>query len=339
MEDNKKIFCAPYNGDFPGVKRLVEDYGDHIYEFYGCDGRFNSAKSPFDAKENLDVRIDSFGKTVEFLNKNNVKFNYTLNGVHIKEYLNEDNTKNLLKNLKDVGVDSITLSAPYLIPWVKEAGFKIVHSVLQDVYSEFKIKYLLEYGGGDRFIIHQNFNRQIDTLKYLKSILPSKSSLEMIVNLECRLFCPNDVMHYTAPGHEVWNFISTFCRKENRSIQDWLKRVWIRHKDIKRYQNIGISYFKIVERTMPSEAIYSRVKYFIDGTTISPSGKHLYPSYFRDFSTGTVFTEEDLDEYFDFVFSEPGCTGRCTECKFCDIYEDKLNKKYNLSEAFMKLHA
>jgi collagenase-like PrtC family protease len=337
MENIEKRFCVPYNGDYYGIVKIVESYKEHIHEFYGCDGRLSSARFPYDTQKTLNSKIYTFKKTMEYLNGNSINFNYTLNNVYLNDYLNIEKLKSLLQDLKSMKVESITLSYPYLIPYVKETGFKIVHSVLQNVDSDLKIQYLLEYGGGDRFIVHGNYTRQINFLRYLKSIIPKESPLEILSNLICRINCPNETMHYMGETQSVGDFCYSFCKKEKRTIRDYLQRVWIRHKDVKKYQDIGINFFKLMDRTMPSDLIYFCVKYFIEGIkTPSSDNSSIYPSYFKDFSTGVIFTDDDLDEYFDFVFSER-CTGRCTECKYCDIYADKLQRKYNLNEAFMKL--
>jgi hypothetical protein len=183
------------------------------------------------------------------------------------------------------------------------------------------------------FIIHGNYIRQINTLKYLKTIIPESSFLEIPVNLNCRLDCPNEIMHYSYGDDD--GFCNNFCRKDKRTLKDWLKRVWVRHKDIEEYQNIGIDFFKITERAMPSKVIYSYLKYFVDGTRTNPS-QVLYPDYFEDELTGIIIDDAEMDNYFDFIFSEPGCTGRCTECGHCDMFVNKLKKKYNPKEAFIK---
>jgi collagenase-like PrtC family protease len=334
MKPVKRIFCVPYNGDYYGVENMVKDYGDHIYEFYGIDGQFPSAKTSFDYRKNRDSRIHTLKETVKFLNEKNIKFNYLLNDIFIENYIeNLENIKRLLKGLKDIGVESITLSYPYLISHVKETGLKVVHSVLQNVYSEIKIKYLLEYGGGDRFIIHGNYVRQISILKYLKKIIPENSFLEIPVNLKCRLDCPNEIMHYSYRDDA---FCGEFCRKSKRSLEDWLKRVWVRYKDIEKYQSIGIDFFKITERSMPSKTIHNYLGYFVNGIMTNPD-QLSYSSYFKDELTGTIIDDTELDNYFDFIFSEPGCTGRCTECgNYCNMFVDKLKRKYNLEKAFMK---
>jgi hypothetical protein len=333
MKNAKKIFCVPYNGDYYGVKDMVNDHEAHIYEFYGTDSQFSSAKWSFDHQKSKDSRIYTFKKTIEFLNSKNIKFNYLLNSP-TENYMDKiGDIKKLLKELKNMGVESITLSYPYLISYAKEKGFKIVHSILQNTCSDLRIKHLLEYGGGDRFIVHGNYIRQINALKYLKKILPENSFLEIPVNLNCRLDCPNEIMHYNC-GDSI--FFKDFFRKDKRGFKDWLQRVWVRHKDIEEYQSIGIDFFKITERAMPSKTIYNYLKYFIDGSMMNPS-QILYPGYFKDELTGTVVTDDELDNYFDFIFSEPGCTGKCTECgNYCDMYVDRLEKKYSLKGAFIK---
>jgi hypothetical protein len=132
------------------------------------------------------------------------------------------------------------------------------------------------------------------------------------------LNCPNKPAHYLAGSlPEVQAFLRNFCESPN--LADYLKRVWIRHQDVQRYQKIGINLFKISGRQINSKQLLGQLEYFLNDTYYQDSYiEYMYTKY------GIKKNETELDEFFDFLFSKPGCTGRCTECGSCEQFAKKL---------------
>jgi collagenase-like PrtC family protease len=316
---NKK-FCLPYNGIFQS-EEIVDNYQDKIYEFYGDDSVFNSAIRSYGKFLTEKERFENLQSTVKYLFDRNIFFNYTLNSFDIREYVGnkEKNFIDNLKRIKDIGVDSVTITHPYLAHLVKNVGLKVVNSILLHVNSETKANYLIKFGF-DRIILDNNYNKRIKEIKYLKTILPSNISLEMLSNNGCKKDCPNEFSDYLGGYIEnIQKFCTAFCKEEtNPDISEFLKRNFIRNVDISKYENIGVNLFKIPGRMKSNGFLNNGFRYWLSDEYKSPDIYYL-KKYFN-----IIKNESELDDYFDFLFSDAGCSGHCSECGFCDRYAKKL---------------
>jgi collagenase-like PrtC family protease len=312
-----KIFCLPYNGDNNLVKDTINSFGDSIYEFYGSDSLFKSSTKTYSETKDLSV-------IVRYLLDNNIQFCYILNSLDIRYYeIMKNDIINHLKKLKDFGITMVTVSQPYVSSIVKEAGLQVNCSTLQNIHTETGIKHMLNYGYS-RITINENYTKDISNLRYLREVTPKNIPFEIIASNGCFQDCPNKLTHYT-PTEELSKFCYNFCSYDTTSI-DWLRRVCIRYQDIEKYQDIGIELFKIPGRFRDTEDLKRQFAYWLDNKTYKTAGiNYLYN--FLKITPDIPLTE--LDNYFEFLFTKPGCTHRCTECGFCKEFSNKLMQKYN----------
>ncbi|MDR0676454.1 MAG: hypothetical protein LBF97_05395, partial [Elusimicrobiota bacterium] len=91
MENNEKCFCIPLAGGLNYVKKIVNKFKNKIYEFYGTNGEIISAVN------SKNINIDEFYKIIDFLNYNNIKFNFTMNNMNGYVYSENDKYKKILK--------------------------------------------------------------------------------------------------------------------------------------------------------------------------------------------------------------------------------------------------
>jgi collagenase-like PrtC family protease len=306
---NEKDFCVPYNGDIELVKEALK-YKNNIYEFYGTDGKFISGR------ETLNTVTD-FEKTIILLRKNNIKFNYLFNSLNIVYY--NDNLKEIkqhLKYLKQLKVDSITCTSPFIAEIAKTFKFQIISSTNQFIDTETKVNYLIELGY-DRILVAEDIQRHINKLKYLNSL--SSIPFEVMVNNLCLLDCPFRLTHqcslqYEFKNDELDTYISRNCTSY-KNVLNLLKSSYIRPVDVDVYRKLGIKYFKIAGRTSTTQNILKFIDIYVNKKPMNL--RELDSRFYTDLNS------EKLNEFYQFFWDEK-CEGRCSICGHCNKWADIL---------------
>lgn len=256
---------------------LISDYP--VYEIYGkLKNDFIGGGRPDNTLMNIEK--EKFENHVKKVRSAGIKFNYLLNGSCLSNKEQDvdwqNNFKEFLNYLKDVGVNALTVSNPYILQFIKKyfpQDFTIRISTFACIDSYEKAKYWEDMGADYICVDFVKINRNFDVLKYMVDNL-KKSKIEVLVTNSCLKNCPMIHTHTNALAHastksadsidyEDWSLF--YCqKKELENLEEYIKSPWVRPEDIKYYEKIGIEHFKITERDFPTSELVKRVKAYTE---------------------------------------------------------------------------
>ncbi|MBC1970818.1 U32 family peptidase [Listeria marthii] len=208
---------------------------------------------------------------------NGLTFNYTFNNPFLSNEEFTQRGKNELKELLDwlyeIEVDSLTVSIPIILQYVKKNYPKLEVKISSSVCvnSVSKIRYWEEMGADCIVLDPMTVNRDFILLKDLRN--STNIDLELIVNNNCLYECP------MLPYHQA--FLGQSSRMAGKKVdEDYCylgcskKRVLdpvnylisdiIRPEDIHYYEKLGYSNIKIIDRATPTELLVKRCKVYTD---------------------------------------------------------------------------
>lgn len=326
---SEKIWCLPFNGDIEFALDFTKKNSNYIFEFYGDDGFFSSSRHC------QNKSCTDLAKLVKELSKMNVRFNYTLNSPNLEGYLIHENALFLhLKELKELGVQSITTTHPAFLEMLKELDFSVSASAVQCISSAPQA-IQAERIGFDRILLVEDLNRNI---KSLKEIIEAVSiPTEIIINNLCFMNCPWRISHYAIDGirtpkidKKTWNHYNEMmlkCRNRWReNPANFLKSTWVRPEDIKHYRRLGIKYMKLVGRDWPSERLEKVFNIYFNQSCDGFVFDYLRPGYNIKEKYGIRnLRNYELDDFFGFFFENGNsCSGLCNKCRHCETYAKEL---------------
>ncbi len=256
--------------------RLIDKLKDYpVYEVYGkLQQDYVGGGRPSNTLKKIDRAI--LERHVKKVRENNIKFNYLLNGACLanKEQNEEwqQNMREFLDYLKEIGVNALTVTNPFLLQIIKKYYncFTVRISTFACIDSFEKAKFWEEMGADYICVDFVKINRDFKTLKYMVDNL-KKSKIELLMTNSCLKNCPYIHTHTAALSHasnsvneEKTNYADWCLYKcqeyQLRHLEEYVKSPWIRPEDVKEYENIGIEHFKITERDFPTEELVKRVK-------------------------------------------------------------------------------
>ena len=337
---------------------VYEVYGKLKHDYIGGGRPDNHLK---------DIEIDSFEKHVKKVRDAGIRFNYLLNGSCLGNMEQDEKWqkefKNFLNYLKQVGVNALTISNPFILMLVKKYfpnDFYTRISTFECVDSYKKAKYWEELGADYLCVDFCSINRDFKTLKYMVDNL-EHAKVELLVTNSCLKNCPMIYTHTSGLSHasnksknksyEDWGLF--FCQNyELKHLEEYIKSPWIRPEDIKYYEQIGIEHFKITERGFPTEWLLKRLKAYVDrkwdGNLLDLIQGHgvveninnekketktrteIYNEIKRVRGLGQprefdrhIFIDNSKLENFIKFFVEGKCTGNCNKCKYCESFAKK----------------
>ena len=282
-------------------------------------------------------------------------FNYLLNDPCLNNMeWQEDTHRELVQHLEwlsNAGVDSVTVAIPYLLELIKAQfpRLRVEVSTIAHVNSVARAKFFKSLGA-DSIMLDSNINRDFKLLKAIRSAV--NCELGVLTNTSCLYQCPYEYYHNNTLGHASQNcnplngFYMDYCvlHCALSSISDtsqFIKSRWIRPEDIHIYQEMGIDFFKIGGRAMPTEwiinaaAAYSSLRYqgnlYDILNNFSPKTSNAKSNL-----SGTQITtiasppevyidNQALEGFVDF-FKEQDCLSGCSQCHYCQEIADKVVK-------------
>ena len=280
-------------------------------------------------------------------------FNYLLNAPSMGNMeWDEDTHDELLKHLEwlsNAGVDHVTVAIPYLAELIKSQfpHLKVEVSTIAHVNSVARAK-LFESLGADSIILHSNVNRDFKLLQAIRNAV--KCELGVLTNSLCLYQCPYEYYHNNTLGHASQNYNSlngfymdycvTHCTLERfRDTSQFIKSRWIRPEDIPIYEEIGIDFFKIAGRAMPSEWIINATLAYSSGQCQGNLSSILYvpnpkidcadpvlasTQTARIVSPPKVYIDNQALEGFVDFFKKQDCLSECAHCNYCQKTADKV---------------
>lgn len=310
-------FSVGYNGRLEDLKRIVaaSDKIGYVYTG-GLAGKIAGGRPQYLKS------MDALAEQVDFAHKNGIKFEIALNspcGFESKSNKKWwDEIKKYIKDLESNGIDSITVSHPFLMQIVKENTNMILNVSTICEISTVRSALYYEQLGADVITPSMNVNYDLETLELMSKKL-KKAKLKIMVNEHCLGDCPWRRFHHNHYAHSNVEFDYHYHCKSLFLQYPYLLLTnnSIRPEDIDRYFEITES-FKIVGRLVPIDDLIMRIKAY--------SRRYYKGNYVALFDTGLsrIFSipNEELDDLFSHKVK---CNKICEECGYCIELEKKLN--------------
>ena len=193
------------------------------------------------------------------LHENGIHFSYALNasccGNIEYTYEGSKSLDSFLGGLKDIGVDSISLSIPFFIDRVKRRypEFEVKVSTVCGTRSVQEVGRYEEMGA-DKICLDVSTNRNFPLLKAIRESVDCE--IELIANTSCLLNCPYVGYHFNISAHGSQSLNDGPKNYINHSrirclmfkfkyLSEMIKSPWIRPEDLHYYEDIGIDSIKI----------------------------------------------------------------------------------------------
>jgi collagenase-like PrtC family protease len=288
---------------------------------------------------------------IKLAHSSGLTFNYLLNAPCMNNMeWHEDTHRALLQHvewLSDAGVDSVTVAIPYLLELIKSQfpRLKVEVSTIAHVNSVARAKFF-ESLGADAIILDSNVNRDFRLLSAIRDAV--RCELGVLTNSTCLYQCPYEYYHNSTVGHATQNhnplngFYVDYCVLHCASSRlsdtsQLIKARWIRPEDIHLYEEIGIDFFKIGGRAMPTEwivnatAAYSSRRYrgnlYDILVALTPKVTWAAQPGMQMTSPGQppriYIDNQGLEGFIDF-FKKQDCLSGCSSCDYCQRIADKV---------------
>jgi len=222
-------------------------------------------------KQGID-RIHKSGRTFNYLFNGTCAGNQETSRQFIREFAKQ------LQWLRDLQVDSVTVSLPFIFEFIKKnfPGIKLSVSANAYVDNEEKARFWEGLGADritlDAFTLNRDFKR---IAKIRKAV---KCRLQVIANNGCLCECPFAACHGLAAAHasekghiskgflvDFYKLMCVYTRVKEPA--RYLRCDWIRPEDVHLYEGLGIDSLKLVTRGLPTGILakivhaYSRRRY------------------------------------------------------------------------------
>ena len=259
---------VPANYD-PAILPALKQYG--AFEIYG--------KLPFDVTGGgrpsymaTALSKRALASYIGEAHRQGLEFNYLLNSACFgnAEWTRPFHRKLdlLLTWLTELKVETLTISAPYLVQVVKKRfpHFKVKVGIYAQVDTVKRAKYWEDLGCDTINLESFSINRDFETLAKIRQAV--KADLVLIANHFCQPNCPYQIQHQNGHAHASGLNPSFYidypimqCQKNRLTHQElFISAGWIRPEDTARYEAIGYTTFKLLERNIPSDVLVERAK-------------------------------------------------------------------------------
>lgn len=356
-----KIGC---NFDPKLIDGILElNYGNTnriINELFGSD-REHAYLTARPAFRLPDIDKSGFEKYLRRCIEAGVKFNYTMNSPYpgSKKFLSDQKKKIIdhVKFLEDSGVAIITISAPVLAEFIREASssIEIEISTIAHIDTVTQIKAWKDKYSINRICSNLLKNRSV---KFLRNAATYCKANNIVLNLMVNEFCStgggDDSKPYST--HCIYRDSCYLCHAENETPDDdrllnrypmaycissrshsstWLKSMFIRPEDIYLYENIGIDHFKITGRTATTQYLLKVAEAYIRGIwndNLLALWKPLETIHTHqnelDFEHNILIDNSKLNGFVNFWFENENhdCSIEiCGEtCRYCNEYAKRV---------------
>ena len=332
---------------FEAVASMTRKYKcSRVHEVYGSFPQdiIGNLRPPFAV---LDVDRKKMKEYILFLHEHQIHFNYVLNSTITTglEY-SEAGKKKILSfigNLLEMGVDSFTISSPYLVSTIHSefSDVKLTASICCKIMSPRKAVEFEDIGV-DEIVLDRDINRRFDIIKSIRNAV--KTKIKLLCNTPCLLQCINQTYHDNLsslltnslmgatckidPKIPFEPYCSSYCReKKERQPVEWIKSPWIRPEDINIYQNMGIDEFKIDGRDRNAEyveeVIDAYLRQYYEGNFFHLIREKI-PRINSDFKCANYIpyvNNRKLDSFLDpFVSGRVICDYYCDMCGYCNDF-------------------
>lgn len=259
--------AANYDLDLAG--QLAAFPVEEVYGKFPCDfiggGRPAYMGTPLSHRE--------LARYIEALSGAGIRFNYLLNAACLgnREWSGrwQRRLPRLLDRLGEMGVQSLTVSTPYLLEAIRRrfpGHFHIRVGIFAQVDTPRRARFWRELGADAITLESFSLNRDFARLRAIRAAVDC--DLSLIANHCCLPNCPLQPYHQNGFAHASDGsgglFIDyCFLACARRRLADpaaFVRSAWIRPEDTARYEALGYSTFKLLERGIPSAELLNRVR-------------------------------------------------------------------------------
>lgn len=269
------MFSVPFNGNLDGLRNLLKAGAKKVY---GCASQplpeANLATSGRASIDLVDVTWVVLEQAVSLSYQHNAEFEYVLNTPNYAAIENDaayrKTYKKLLGKIKEIGISTIKISAPVLIPLIDSYSFDFSVSKFSRVRSPQQAKHW-EQLGVKCICLDPSINREFKIIQAIKKTVSCQ--IELLVNDFCLSGCPFALSHasyscaYSGVGniYQYNHYYSFHCIQEfvNRP-ENIIKAPFIRPEDLHLYEELGINWFKLTDRNMSSEWLSNVMSAYTD---------------------------------------------------------------------------
>lgn len=299
------------------------------------------------------VSDEKLGEYIARLHQNGIEFNYVINSTVSdgREYTEEGRKSivNFVKNLLELGVDSFTITSSYYMILLKNhfPNIKINASICNEIDNVQKARQF-ELAGANVLVLNRDVNRNFKMLKAIKD--NTSAELKVLCTTPCVFRC-QDVHYHANLSSTLSNELQRYMPIDEKNsishtsvnclmkklvhLEENIKSPWIRPEDMKYYEEIGISLFKIDGRDRSAEYNIEIVKAYLnqafDGNLLYLM-KTGYPKDLTSIRENNCtdylrlgIDNRDLDRFLEpFVKGTITCDNGCEKCQYCKRISEKI---------------
>jgi collagenase-like PrtC family protease len=318
-------------------ERLNRKYdGSRVMETYGNITRNNTFESGRPVNLLPDVDLERLKEYIGYSAARGIEFNYTLNASTLqnREFtpLGIAEIRSFLGRLHNAGVRNVTVTLPALMEIVWKSGFdfSVKVSTISQVTNAEKAMFYKGLGA-DRLVVDESINRDFDALGRIRRRFGDK--VELIVNVVCYKNCVYRMPHYNQMSYDSvkladqtsYDYFGHRCVLQRfDAIANLLKLNWIRPEDLKYYNEIGITRFKLQGRQAmvngdPLRALEAYFQQSYDGDLMELLDMFDPTSSFR-----VPMDNKKLEGFIQpFVKNDRFCRSDCETCGYCETMARK----------------
>ena len=224
-------------------------------------------------RPSLTLRDVKKGKVKEFVDeahRRDLKFNYLMNGTCFDNLeITKTGYRDIRKTLdwlSEINVDIVTVSLPMVLEIIKKnyPNFSVSVSIQVRIDGFEKARYWQNLGADKLNISYVDINKNFEEIRKIKEKTTCK--IQTIANLMCMNKCPMVTLHANYNAHasqknHVNNnfsfdyYLFSCAEKLLSNPVEILKSAFIRPEDLHYYEEAGVDYIKLVERSMTTEAL------------------------------------------------------------------------------------
>ncbi len=215
--------------------------------------------------------MSALGRYVAVLLRHRIEFNYLLNsscqGNHEWTRSWQKRFMRLIDRLSNIGIRTVTVSTPFLLEVIKTRfpEFKVKVGLFAQVDTPRRARFWEDLGADAINLESFSINRDFQRLAAIRAAV--RCDLQLIANHSCLPNCPMQSYHqngfaHSSDGSRTIFIDYCFLRCSQMRLEDpslFIKSGWIRPEDLSRYEAMGYTTFKLIERGMPSEELLKRV--------------------------------------------------------------------------------
>ncbi|SET66011.1 U32 family peptidase [[Clostridium] polysaccharolyticum] len=284
-----------------------------------------------------------------------LEFDYIMNSTVLDggEYTNEGKKEivEFVGRLVDAGLNTITISAPYLVRLIKKfyPELNITASICAEVES---VQRALDFEeiGVNCIVPAKDVNRDFKTLRNM--VTACNSSIKVLCTTPCLYKCSDLYYHMNlssvrdnslqkalkVQGDFLSHTASRCQRRRLENVTEYIKSPWIRPEDISYYEEIGITDFKLDGRDKREEYNIEVAKAYMDGHysgNLLYLMQNYYPKDMKEFNQiinvevdywklGVYLDNSKMDGFIKYFASMKNtCEQGCKHCNYCKSWADK----------------